>query len=148
MMIHHFLLIIHLLAASIWVGGHLILSIRYLPKALKNRNIEIIKNFEKQYEPIGLPALLILVGTGVLMAYQYNVNFTSWFSFESNIEKVVSMKLLLLVLTLILAIHARLFIIPKLVPEKIILMAVHIILVTLIGIAMLILGSFIRWGGF
>ncbi|WP_421498107.1 copper resistance protein CopD [Flavobacterium columnare] len=146
-MTHHLLLIIHLLAASVWVGGHLILLIRYLPKALKNKDVEIIKNFEKQYEPIGLPALLILVGTGVLMAYQYNVTLTSWFSFESNIERVISIKLCLLMLTLVLAIHARLFIIPKLTSKNIILMAVHILLITLIGISMLIVGSFVRFGG-
>ncbi|WP_444625995.1 copper resistance protein CopD [Flavobacterium columnare] len=146
-MTHHLLLIIHLLAASVWVGGHLILLIRYLPKALKNKDVEIIKNFEKQYEPIGLPALLILVGTGVLMAYQYNVTLTSWFSFESNIERVISIKLCLLMLTLVLAIHARLFIIPKLTSKNIILMAVHILLITLIGVSMLIVGSFVRFGG-
>ncbi|AMA49658.1 MULTISPECIES: CopD family protein [Flavobacterium] len=146
-MTHHLLLIIHLLAASVWVGGHLILLIRYLPKALKNKDVEIIKNFEKQYEPIGLPALLILVGTGVLMAYQYNVTLTSWFSFESNIERVISIKLCLLMLTLVLAIHARLFIIPKLTSKTIILMAVHILLITLIGVSMLIVGSFVRFGG-
>ncbi|QYS85332.1 CopD family protein [Flavobacterium oreochromis] len=146
-MLHHFLLIIHLLAASIWVGGHLILSIRYLPKALKKRDIQIIKDFEKHYEPIGLPALLFLVTTGILMAYQYNITFTNWFSFQTNIEKIVSIKLLLLLLTLVLAIHARLFIIPKLTPEKIILMAIHILLVTIIGVSMLILGSFVRLGG-
>lgn len=146
-MTHHLLLIIHLLAASVWVGGHLILLIRYLPKALKNKDVEIIKNFEKQYEPIGLPALLILVGTGVLMAYQYNVTLTSWFSFESNIERVISIKLCLLMLTLVLAIHARLFIIPKLTSKAIILMAVHILLITLIGVSMLIVGSFVRFGG-
>ncbi|OOB82045.1 copper resistance protein CopD [Flavobacterium columnare] len=146
-MTHHLLLIIHLLAASVWVGGHLILLIRYLPKALKNKDVEIIKNFEKQYEPIGLPALLILVGTGVLMTYQYNVTLTSWFSFESNIERVISIKLCLLMLTLVLAIHARLFIIPKLTSKNIILMAVHILLITLIGISMLIVGSFVRFGG-
>ncbi|WP_444671308.1 copper resistance protein CopD [Flavobacterium columnare] len=146
-MTHHLLLIIHLLAASVWVGGHLILLIRYLPKALKNKDVEIIKNFEKQYEPIELPALLILVGTGVLMAYQYNVTLTSWFSFESNIERVISIKLCLLMLTLVLAIHARLFIIPKLTSKNIILMAVHILLITLIGISMLIVGSFVRFGG-
>ena len=144
---HHFLIIIHLLAATIWVGGHLLLSIRYLPKALKEKSTSPITNFEKQYEILGLPALLVLVVTGIALAYRYNVNIQHWFSFSSPVEKVVSIKLMLLLLTLVLAIHARLFIIPKLSVEKLPLMAFHIILITLVGISMMILGTYVRFGG-
>jgi len=41
-MYHHFLLIIHLLAATVWIGGHLILSTRYLPEAIKTKDLEAI----------------------------------------------------------------------------------------------------------
>ena len=54
------LLILHVLGASIWIGGHLILCLRYLPEALRKRNPEIIKAFEKKYEIVGLPSLLLL----------------------------------------------------------------------------------------
>jgi putative copper export protein len=144
---HHLLLIIHLLSATIWVGGHLILCIRYLPQALKKKDPSILREFEKQYEPIGIPALLLLVITGILMAYDYNVSVSKWFAFSSSIEKVVSTKLLLLFLTLILAIHARLFIIPKLEVSTLRLMSVHIILLTIVSILMLVFGSIIRIGG-
>ncbi len=37
-MSHHFLVIIHLFCAAIWVGGHLLLVFAsYLPKALKKK---------------------------------------------------------------------------------------------------------------
>ena len=52
---HHILLILHLVAATIWVGGHLVLAIGYLPKALKHNDFSYIGNFEKTYEPIGMP---------------------------------------------------------------------------------------------
>jgi len=43
-MYHHILLILHLLAATIWVGGHLFLSIRFLPEAFrKKRRIDYQK---------------------------------------------------------------------------------------------------------
>ena len=35
---HHIYLIFHLLAATIWVGGHLVLALGFLPKALKNKD--------------------------------------------------------------------------------------------------------------
>lgn len=43
------------------------------------------------------------------MAYDYNATISTWFLFSNDIEKVVSIKLLLLFSTLILAIHARFF---------------------------------------
>ncbi|WP_430615702.1 CopD family protein [Flavobacterium sp. JP2137] len=147
MMSHHLLLILHLIAATIWVGGHLLLLCRYLPQALRDRDSSIISNFEKKFEPIGLPALLILLLTGVFMAYKYGVTMQSWFSFSNPIERVVSIKLTLLLLTAVLAVHARLFIIPKLSSKNLIEMAIHILLISLIGLSMLVVGSSMRFGG-
>lgn len=146
-MTHHLILIIHLLSATIWVGGHLILCFRYLPKALKEKNPEVIREFEKQYEPLGIPALTVLVITGILMAYNYNATISTWFSFSNNIEKIVSIKLILLFTTLILAVHARFFIIPKLKASNLRVMSFHIIILSTIAVTMLIFGSLIRIGG-
>lgn len=144
---HHIYLILHLLAATIWVGGHLILSIRVLPKALKMKNMTPINNFKDNFEPIGLPSLLILFVTGILMAYDYDATFTRWFSFSGAIEKIVSVKLILLFTTVVLAISAQRFESPKLSNNKLNAFAFHIIAVTIIGVIMLILGSFVRMGG-
>lgn len=140
------MLVIHLLCASIWVGGHLLLTLRYLPQALKEKNPEPITHFEKQYEIIGLPSLAFLIISGVIMSYQYGVTFTMWFHFNNPVETKISIKLLLLLMTLLLAIHARFFIIPKLSPKNLYLMASHIIAVTIIGVLMLLVGAGIRLG--
>ncbi len=144
---HHLLLILHLFAATIWIGGHLVLCIGYMPRALKQKDPSIITSFEKSYEKIGLPALLLLVITGVMLSYNYDIKVTDWFSFKTSIEKVISIKLTLLLCTLALAIHARIFIIPKLSAKSLTLMGVHIIAITLIGIAMMVMGTFVRFGG-
>lgn len=144
---HQFYLIVHLLAATVWIGGHLLLCLRFLPQAFNEKSVDPITNFEKKYETVGIPALIILVVTGILMAYQYNVTFTYWFSFSNPIEKVISIKLILLFATLLLAVHARLFIIPKLSIKNLPFMAFHIILITLVGASMLVFGTFIRFGG-
>lgn len=146
-MYHQILLILHLLAATIWVGGHLFLSIRFLPEAIKTKEVSIIQNFKDKFEPIGMPALIISILTGILMAYDYGVTFTKWFSFSNGIEKVVSLKLILLFITLALAVNAQLFLFPKLTSKSLPKAALQIILVTLIGVTMLILGSLIRIGG-
>ncbi|GJH39673.1 hypothetical protein RCZ04_02230 [Capnocytophaga sp. HP1101] len=147
---HHILLILHLIAATIWVGGHLVLAFGYMTKALKHNDFSYIGNFEKTYEPIGMPSLAVLVITGIWMAYDYNAGLSSWFAFSSPIERVVSLKIILLLTTVCFAISAQTRVLPQLrkgnlkkLPE----MAVHITCVTLIGVLMVILGSFVKNGG-
>ncbi len=147
---HHLLLIIHLMSATVWVGGHLILVASYLPRAIKEKNQNYILNYEKKHEPIGMLSLILLVLSGILMAYKYGVTIEHWFEFATPIEKIVSTKLLLLFATLLFALSAQFKVLPKLnnnikyLPE----MALHILCVTIIGISMLILGSFVRFGGY
>lgn len=137
------LIFVHIIAATIWVGGHLILAIRFLPKALKKDNFSIIEYFEKAYEPIGLPALLIAVISGFALAFIRVPVFSDWFTFQVHFPKHLMLKLLLLLATLILAVHARFFLIPQ---RKLKLLAVHIILVTLISIAFVLVGVSLRTG--
>ncbi|WP_413998036.1 CopD family protein [Flavobacterium sp. W1B] len=146
---HHLLLIIHLLSATVWVGGHLVLALGHLPQALKEKNQSIILNYEKKYEPIGMTALVLLVVTGVIMAYKYGISIQYWFHFDNPLERVVSTKLLLLLLIVLFALSAQFRVLPKLKdnPKKLPEMAFHIISVTIISVLMLIFGSFIRFGG-
>ncbi|GIZ14515.1 copper resistance protein CopD [Capnocytophaga catalasegens] len=151
MNLHHIYLIIHLLSATIWVGGHLVLAIGFLPKALKNNDFGYIQRFEKIYEPIGMPSLLLLVTTGFLMTYDFNIKYNAWFSFSNPLETIVSLKLIGLLLSMSFAISAQTRVLPKLAKgnlKKLPEMAFHIISVTLIGVILLILGSFARYGGF
>jgi len=144
---HHLLLIIHLLGAAVWVGGHLVLSIAVLPEVLRKKDPEILTNFEEKYERIGMPSLLIMVITGIWMAYQFGQGVSQWFHFSNPLETVISLKLILLLATVLFAINARFFVIPKLSPKTLRVMAFHIISVTILGVAMLVLGSFVRYGG-
>lgn len=146
-MSHHFLLILHLLGAAVWVGGHVVLTLGILPEVLSKKNPEILLNFERKYEKIGIPALAIMVITGIWMAYQFGVDFSQWFRFENPVETAVSLKLLLLFITVLFAVSANVFVLPKLTPQKLPLMAFHVVSVTVIGVLMLVLGSFFRYGG-
>lgn len=145
--LHHVTLIFHLLAAAIWVGGHLLLSVCYLPAALKKKDPHIILDFEKKFETLGMSALVVLIITGIWMAYDFGVTFETWFSFSGGFEKVISIKLILLFLTFFCAVCAQFYIIPNLNETNIKKIAVIILSVTSIGITMLILGSTLRYGG-
>lgn len=145
----HLLLILHLICATIWVGGHIVLLVNILPQVWKFKNTNILFNFEEKYEKLGMPALAVLVITGIRMAYLYNIKLANWFEFSSPIEKVISTKLCCLFTILLFALSAQFIVLPKLKNniKYLPLMSFHIISVTLISITMLILGSFIRYGG-
>src|SRR5690606_2343061 len=134
---------------AIWVGGHLYIAIAILPRMRRKKTPEVLLQFEQSYEPLGLTALALLVVTGVWMALQFGIDRRQWFSFSTPIERLVSVKLLLLFTTVLFAISAQARVIPvlKSAGGKRTEMAVHVVAVTLLGLAMLILGSFARYGG-
>ena len=144
---HQIILIIHLLAATIWVGGHLLLLLRYVPKAIKSKSLEELSAFRKNFEPVGMPSLFILIITGILMAYDYNITFEKWFLFENSIEKIVSIKLILLFISLTLAFITIKFVLPSINKISPFILYFIIFLVTTIAVTMLILGSLVRIGG-
>ena len=92
----------------------MLLVFAYLPKALREKNQQIILEYEKKYEPVGMPALALLVITGIMMAYKYGVGVSNWFHFATPIEKVISVKLALLFITVFFALSAQFRVIPKL----------------------------------
>lgn len=134
------LVLLHVLGACIWVGGHLILAIAILPRALKTRDVDLIKSFDASLERIALPALVVQILTGIRMAMIHVPSFSDWFSFSDRLGAHIGMKLILLFGTLLLAIHARLFIAPKLSAQSLPLLASHILAITLIAVAMLFVG--------
>ena len=140
---HHVLLILHLLATTIWVGGHLFLVLRILPAAIKLKDVSVLSDFREKFGKIGMP----LVITGILLAYDFNVSISEWFSFETPIEKIVSIKLLLLFISLILVVHSQKYVFPNLKPKRMLPAILEIYSVTLIAVTMLVLGSLVRVGG-
>lgn len=146
---HHLLLIIHILAATIWVGGHLYLIISILPHVLRSRNPEKLLAFERTFEPLGITALVLLVISGFWMMFQFGIRVSDIFSFATPIERVTSTKILLLLTTVAFALSAQFRVIPSLKksPKKLVQMGIYAVCVTLLGIAMLVLGTFVRYGG-
>jgi len=141
------LIILHTLGATIWTGGHLLLAVTVLPKALKTRNPELVHQFEENFEGFGLIALLLQVVTGLGLTWTYFPGFEHFWAFDSFLSTYIGIKLLLLLATLALAIHARFFIVPNLTPETLNSLAYHIIGVTTLAVLFVVLGAGIRVGG-
>jgi putative copper export protein len=141
-------LLLHVLAATVWTGGHLVLALAVLPRVLKEKSPAELSRFESAYERIGIPALLIQVITGLWMAYRVVPDVGQWFAFNNPLSRLIGIKLLLLTLTIAFAIDARLRIIPKLSEENLTSLAWHIIPVTVVSVLFVIVGVSFRTGWF
>lgn len=145
-MTYRLLVALHLLGATVWVGGHLVLSLSVLPRALRARDPAIIREFESGFERIGIPALLVQVVTGLWLAYHWAPHVAGWFSPSTPQAQLVLVKLALLAATVALAIHARLRVVPRLDATTLGFLAYHVVAVTLLGVALLVVGVAIRTG--
>ena len=139
-------LTIHLLAATVWTGGHLILALTILPRALKQKSAESVRQFESAYERIGIPALVIQVVTGFWLASRLLPNMESWLSFDNCTSQLIGLKLVLLTMTAVLGFDARLRIIPNLSDDNLVSLAWHIAPVTVLAVLFLLAGASLRNG--
>lgn len=141
------LVIVHALAATVWTGGHLVLDLGVLPRALRERSAESIREFEEVFEPLGLTALALQVITGLWMGSILLPGFHGLFDPANPIGVLVGTKLLLLGATAALAVHARLRLIPNLTDANLSGLAWHIRGITALAIAFVVVGALIRLGG-
>jgi putative copper export protein len=143
---HGLILLLHILAATIWTGGHLVLSFVVLPRVLRNKSPSELLQFESRYERIGIPALLIQVATGLWLAYQLVPDVGQWFSLDNPVSRPIAAKLTLLAVTMVFAADARLRIIPHLSPDNLVSLARHVIPVTAVSVLFVVIGVSFRTG--
>ena len=139
-------LTLHILGASIWAGGHLVLALSVLPRALRERRARLVTDYEHAYERVGLPALLVQVITGLWLAHLRLGAVSAWFA-NNPLAHVVQIKLGLLAGTIALALHARLKLIPRLTDANLPTLGAHIIAVTTLAVLFVLAGVAFRFGG-
>ncbi|BFM09690.1 CopD family protein [Halioxenophilus aromaticivorans] len=140
------LLLTHILAATIWTGGHIILATLILPKALKQKSPAILLEFEAGFERVGMPSLLIQIATGLAMAHRVQPDVTQWFNLSNPLAHPILAKIILLTFTVMFALHARFRVIPHLSPSTLPVMAWHIVPVTVISVLFVAVGVSFRTG--
>ncbi|MCC6806559.1 MAG: CopD family protein [Deltaproteobacteria bacterium] len=143
------LLSLHVLGATVWTGGHIVLALAVLPRALRKNDVSIIRDFEAGYERVGIPALLVQVATGLLLAIRTLGSPLEWLALagSSSVARAALIKLGLLVATFVLALDARLRIIPRLDAQRLPSLAWHIALITVVAVAFVVVGVSFRYGG-
>lgn len=137
------ILLLHVLGATVWTGGHLVLAIGFLPGALKTGDATLLRSVEERFERVGIPALIVQIATGLMLAHKYIPDPAQWFAFQGKVGAHIGAKLTLLLLTLAFAIHARVRLVPHM-GERLKALAFHMIVVTVLSVLFVVLGVGIR----
>lgn len=117
MPIHSILLAFHVLGACIWFGGHVVLSFVILPKAKKDKNPGLLVDFEARFGKMGMPALLVQIITGPILATRFEPNPSDWFLWQNPNQDHIASKLIMLAIIVVLAVIMKLKVIPRLKAE-------------------------------
>lgn len=142
------MLLLHILAATIWTGGHLVLALTVLPRVMRKRSSSKLLEFESAYERIGIPALVVQVATGLWLAHRLVPEISRWLAFDDPLARLVGVKVLLLATTVGFALDARLRLIPRLSERNLRSLVWHIIPVTLLSVTFVVVGVAFRTGWF
>ncbi len=143
---YKYVLVLHIVSATIWTGGHLVLALALLPQILRERSVAKLLAFESAYEKLGMSALVVQVISGLWMAYTLIPQVSVWFTGDSFVARLILLKLTLLALTVIVALDARLRVIPALTAETLPSMALRVRLITLLSVAFVVVGATFRTG--
>jgi putative copper export protein len=143
---YNYVLLLHVLAATVWTGGHLVLATAILPRVLKTKSPNDLLQFEAAYEKVGMSALVIQVLSGLWMAHARVPDMRTWFSLSSPMTALISLKLALLAATVATALDARLRIVPHLSAENLPAMARRIYLITVLSVGFVVVGVSFRTG--
>ncbi len=143
-------LFLHVLGACIWVGGHLILAIRFVPQTWRSQDAAALLAFEQKYEPLGMAALGMQIATGLHLAWAYSSDMAQWFDSDAAPLHIIGYKLMVLLLTALVAAHARFRVIPQLHRQPqgagVRFFCLHVLTVTLLAVTFVYLGVAFRFG--
>ncbi len=146
MNIYGSLIVLHLLGACVWLGGHVVLAWLVLPQAERLRDSFAVYRIESVYSCVGIPALLLEVATGLVLAYLHLPDLGAWFVFDSPMGRLIGMKLVLLLITLALGIDMRFRLLPKIESAGIGVLRWHVSLITIVSGLMVFVGASFRIG--
>jgi cell division protein FtsW (lipid II flippase) len=139
--------LIHVIAASMWVGSHLVLATGPMVRALRLRDSRPILEF---YRAIAWPAtvgLLIAALTGLYMAF-LRAPPSEWFSFGEPSGRIGE-KIVTFIVLLVISGYAHARIVPGMRqnnPSVFWKAILFVVVATLLSLALPLLGSIIRYG--
>lgn len=134
------LVILHILGASIWIGGMLIMALGVLPKAKKTNDALLLKNFEGSFHLLGMIALTLQFLTGFRLAMIYAGGMKGLFDFSNHAAVLFMWKLVLILVTMGLFVVFKKKTLSNLDPTNVSSASAMIWMLTLLALGLMILG--------
>ncbi len=147
-MSHRALLILHGIAAAVWLGGLAGLALGYLPEAWRTRDPRLLVDAIARFDRLGLPALIVAIITGCILAYHWLPETALWFNRELPHGAAILSKFSLLILALLIYAYQRARVLPTLGPERIPRLGLCLMLQLVLATLLLIAGSAFRFTGY
>lgn len=134
------LIILHILGASIWIGGLLIMALGVLPKAKKANNSLLLRDYEGSFHILGMIALTLQFLTGFRLAMIYAGGMKGLFDFSNHAAVLFIWKLVLILLTMGLFVVFKKKTLSALTDSNISSASAMVWILTIIALALMILG--------
>ncbi len=139
--------LIHVLAASTWVGPHIVLATGPLIRALRQRSLRPILEFYAAFAWPATIGLIVAALTGLYMAY-LRAPPSEWFNFGEP-QGRIGEKIIALIVLILISGYAHSRIVPQMRRDdtQIFWRAVlFVVIATLLSLALPLLGLMIRYG--
>lgn len=140
------LVVLHLLAACVWLGGHVVLAYLVSPNALDGRNPDTVYRIQSLYDKIGMPSLVLQVLTGFVLAYLHTPDLAAWVAFESPMGRLIALKLVLQLVVLGLALDLRIRLFARVGSAGLGSLRLHVFVISFVSAALVFLGASFRIG--
>ncbi|MEQ9617111.1 MAG: CopD family protein [Phycisphaerales bacterium] len=141
------IVMLHMLGACVWIGGHAVLVGMILPKALKRNDPGPVLEFERDYGRLGLGALVVQLATGLWLADRWIGDWSTIFREPTPQAHLILSKLTVLVITVMLAGFTYHKVLPRIDEGRLKLFTLLASVTTGLAVIMLVLGVGIRTGG-
>jgi len=146
-MTYQLMVIMHILGACVWLGGHVVLVGAVLPTAISSGQIDHLKRFVKGFGRLGLPALILQLLTGIWLANRWIPSWSGIFTEPTPQGHLVLTKLLLIALSVPLAGYTYHRAAPRLSQDRMIPFVAVTAAIAALAALMLIAGVGVRTGG-
>ncbi len=142
------ILFLHLLGATIWTGGHLVLSFAIVPRAVRAGDPAVMHDFGRGFMPLAMPALALQVLTGLWLALQVSPDWRDWLQLSDPVSAGIALKIALLVATMGIAMASHMGGHRHHGPAAVQRMARRARGMTALAVLFVATGAFLRTGGF
>lgn len=143
---HHVLHIVHLLAATLWLGGLALLVLAWLPEMLRSRDPRLMWDALLRSRWVLLTALAVMLMSGFGLAWNWLPETRLWFTPELPLARLVLAKVALATLLLLLLAYLEMRVLARFAADRLGRLGLCLVLLVLLAVVASVLGTEFRYG--